>query len=237
MIIPDINRLIDQRSQKIWDEINVHYDISLKFHDKEYYIAYSINKTVIFYITENNYNKDYFAHEILHIYLYTKQIKIGGYLTIRFQGNALLSDVFSDPLIEHISNTLDHVKMLQLYLDLGFDRAKFLLDYSTPKCTNQEIELISGFINSNDALWKHSADLYLGKYFAIKSCPNNKIDYNPYLNHLKRIDDSLFFILENFWNKWLEFDIEKYDSSEYNYWGICTEFYDLLYEWTLKKQL
>ena len=111
MTVPDISKLIDERIKSIWDEINSRYDISLQFHNEANYLAYSINKTVIFYIAENNYDKDYFAHELLHIYLSTKQIRIGGYLTLRFRESALLSDIFSQPLIEHIGNTLAHIKM------------------------------------------------------------------------------------------------------------------------------
>ena len=121
MTVPDINKLIDHRTQSIWDEINCYYDISLEFHIETNYLAYSNNKTVIFYIAENNYNKNYFAHEILHVYLAVKEINIGGYLTARFRENAVLSDTFNKPMIEHIGNTLDHIKMLQKYLDLGFD--------------------------------------------------------------------------------------------------------------------
>lgn len=235
MTVPDISKLIDQRIKNIWDVINHEYDISLQFHDEPNYLTYSTNKTVVFYIERNNYCKDSFAHEVLHTYFSYKQINIGSYLILRFRENLVLSDVFSPNLIEHISNTLDHTKMLDIYLHLGFDRTKFIVDYTTPKCTSHEISLISSFINSDNLLWKHSADLYLGKFFAIKACPNNEINYTPYLEQLQQINTPLYYLLDKFWNTWLAFDIEKYNLREYNYWNMCDEFYNSLLGWTLKK--
>src|SRR5690349_18144860 len=121
MITPDLSKLIDKRSQNLWNEINNSYNISLEFHDELNYGLYRNGKNVTLYIATNNYNKDYFAHELLHILLGIKNINISGYLLIRFRENKLLSSVFSDPLLQHIGNTLDHIKMLEIYLAMGFD--------------------------------------------------------------------------------------------------------------------
>lgn len=232
---PDISMLIDKRSEVIWKEVNNHFNISLEFHGEPNYRCYSIGKTAILYVTRDSYNKDYFAHEILHIYLETKGINIGSYLILRFKENSLLLDIFSIPLLEHISNILDHIKMFQLYMNMGFDRKKFILDYHEPKCTEHEINLITLFINSNLGLWKISADAFLGKFFAIKGCPNNAINYTSFLNELNQIDTVLFKILDDFWNTWLAFDIEKYNIRDYNYWDLCDNFYTALNAWAINK--
>ena len=235
LLTPDINKLVDERSRNIWNEISKQYNISFVFYNEPNYRCYIKSKEAIIYVSQNNYNKDYFAHEMLHIYLDSKNINIGGYIIARFKENNLLSLVFTNLLIEHISNTLDHIKILPLYLDLGFERSQFIHDYTTPKCTDEEINRISTCFsfNTNLDVWKYAVDLFLGKFFAIRSCPNNTIDYSNFLDKLKQIDEKLFTILEVFWNSWITYEIEKYDMRDYNYWNFCDIFYDSLTNWIL----
>jgi hypothetical protein len=169
------------------------------------------------------------------LHLTARNINIGSYLKLRFQENGLLSSIFSAPSLEHISNILDHAKMLPMYLNMGFDRNKFIVDYDEPKCTERELNLIRLFINSKSNLWKNSVDLFLGKYFSIKSCPNDKIDYTAYLDQLCKNDSILFEILDHFWGEWMKFDICKVDLPGYTYWVFCDTFYDSVNAWALEK--
>ena len=43
-----------------------------------------------------------------------------------FWENIILAATFKQVLIDHISNTLDHIKMLPPYLEMGFDRSQFV---------------------------------------------------------------------------------------------------------------
>jgi hypothetical protein len=231
--VPDLNRLIDERSEGLWYELNSTFNVSLEFHAHPYYAIYKIDKDVTFYIPENRYEKNYFAHEILHVYLASKGINIGNYLILRVQQNPILSSVISPSLLNHISNTLDHVKTFPLYMELGFARNKFLLDYEVSKCTYQEINNISHLHKSSSKDWKSFVDQYLAKFFAIKSCTNTKIDYGTQLTRLQAIDGSLFTILDKFCNQWINFDITRYHPADYNYWDICDEFYNSIFDWVL----
>lgn len=234
---PDLEKLIDDRILPIWNEVNKHYDTSVQYHNEPYYLCYSKENKVVIYIAFNNSSKDSFAHEVLHAYLNLKKINIGSDLSILIRDDVIMSSVFSNELLEHISNTIDHIKMLPIYLDLGFNRENFIQDYNTQKCTDQEIILIKAFIDLYDPIWHFGADLYLGKYFAMHSCPNNRIDYSAFISELKNIDNSLFNILDTFWTAWISYDIEKHNIDNYNYRNIANNFYDSLKEWVnLKKQ-
>jgi len=50
-----------------------------------------------------------------------------------------LKNLLSEPLLEHIGNCLDHIKMFEKYSEMGFDPAKFILDYDKHKCSAHEL--------------------------------------------------------------------------------------------------
>ena len=118
---------------------------------------------------------------------------------------------------------------------MGFDRTQFLLDYDTPKCTAEEISLIRIFLHSDSTLQKTAAGCFVGKFFGIKACPNDKIDYSNVLDDLNAIDTHLFQILDHFWEKGLAYDINNYHIRNYNYWTLCDELCSSLEEWARKQ--
>lgn len=228
---PDISKLIDHRNQKLWDSLSGSFDITLQFHDSNEYACYYRSKVAIMYIPVSYYSIPSFTHELLHLYLDSKNIYIGAYLKLRFKANDSLVTTFTDDLLDHISNTLDHSKMLPLFLRLGFERNDFLYDYHTPKCTSGEIELINLLLRPVNSNWQLAADLYLGKFFGINSCPNNTIDYSSFLHDLKNASNSLYNTLETFWQSWLTFDLES--SHWTGYHDFCDIFIDELESWVL----
>jgi len=57
-------------------------------------------------------------------------------------------------------------------------------------------------------------DFYLGKYFAIKACPNLDFDYSDSLEGLSKIDKRLFLINEKLVNNWLQVDIDSQNIED-----------------------
>lgn len=210
MIKVDLSKLIDDRNELLWIDLNKSRDIYVKFHDEPYYGVYQINKTSTIYIPKQSYSKDSFTHELLHVLMTTKNIYIGYPLDTY----PVLKKQLYPNLVEHIGNTLQHVKMLPLYLDMGFQKDLFLSDYNDAKFTiNDELFLRKKFCIKS---WfgikfysKNAINHYIGKYFAIKACPNETFDYTGSLSVLKKLDSSLFKILDEFYNKWVEYDIDK----------------------------
>lgn len=135
----DTNGLIDNRNLGLWNSLIMVHDIEIRKEMRPDYLAFSKSGKTIISVPYDNIDPASFTHELLHIYLRTKDIFIGGGLTLSIKESEILSRIFSDNLIEHIGNCLDHIKMLPEFLDLGFDENDFLSDYSVNKLTDKEI--------------------------------------------------------------------------------------------------
>jgi hypothetical protein len=121
--------------------------------------------------------------------------------------------------------------MLPTYLKLGIEKSDFIKDYDLPKCSDGEIEFIKLFLKPGSTFWAGATDVFIGKFFDIKSCPNNTINYTNFLNELKSASPSLFNILDKFWQSWKSYDIEAIPFPEYH--SLCNTFIDDLHEWAL----
>lgn len=189
-----IDGLLDSRNSTLYKELEKNYTIKIELvNDTMKYECYSINNNSIIYVPESNICADSFTHELLHVYLRSKGIFIGARLKRKIQSSKKISIIYSEPLLEHIGNCLDHIKILPIYLELGFDRNKFIIDYDMKKCTNLEIEQIKkhwkqGLINNAQVI-----EFYLEKYFAIKACPNIDFNYGICLQELIQIDEKIVF--------------------------------------------
>lgn len=227
-------KYLDHRNQDLWNELCENFSIRLEYSKEDNYACFCQGKQASLFVDRDSVCRDSFTHELLHIYLKSKDIYLGNSIRLLVSYDEVLSKILSDNLLEHIGNCLDHIKMLPIYLDKGFRVDKFLSDYTEPKCTENEITLIRQYINAPNS-WKQAADLYIGKYFAIKSCPNLSFDYSHYLKQLNGIDSELYEILDKFWNGWINFDIYNQDAIFNNYRDLSTFLTDSLKEWAGKK--
>ncbi len=83
-----------------------------------------------------------------------------------------------------------------------------------------------------------AVDLYIGKYFAVKACPNSTINYEPLIKELKSIDEELWEILESFWESWLTYDIFKIrEAIDFDYHEMVYDFTDRLEDWQAKREI
>ena len=230
-------KFIDSRNELLWNILSHDYNITIENSADDTFGCFTKSKRAIIFIPYESTCKDSFTHELLHIYLKQKMIFIGEYLARRFQKDEILSEVFSELLIRHIGNCLDHLKMVPKFLSMGFDGTKFLYDYDTPKCSDDDCLLLSIALKRTTSSWKLAADFFLGKYFGMKSCPNNLFNYSKHLEHLQDIDNNLFSILESFWMSWEMFDIENNDPVVLCYEDFCDVFLNDLKEWTLDMKM
>lgn len=227
--------LIDSRNQKLWKKLNETHSISVQLSDCPNYACYSENNESIVYVTENNIDINSFTHELLHIFIRQKEIFIGSSIKLLINGNETLSKVFSNDLIEHFGNCLDHIKMLPIYLELGFDKKKFITDYDVNKCSKSEVQALKNGFKVRGTYYYEFVDYYIGKFIAIKSDPKQHINYPKSLKELKNIDSNLFDILENLINEWVEMPIEKVNIWDDDYHSISYKFYENLLNWTKSK--
>lgn len=231
----DIKDLIDHRNQGLWANIIDSYSITIADSSNMEYGCYTKSNTATLFVPPKNICRGSFTHELLHIYIRLKEIYIGASLQSAIRQSNTLSTIFVPALQEHIGNCLDHIKMLPVYLELGFERENFLFDYGDMKCTDYEIKQIRNHYKKNNRHHVNAVGLYIGKYFAIQADPNPAFNYLNASSSLRDIDSDLFQILETFIESWKDFDINNRDILN-SYYPIVSQFCDDLIEWTTVKK-
>jgi hypothetical protein len=229
-----MKELIDFRNEKLWTELKEHFNITFEESQNGEYSCYTQNDDVTFYYVKSNLCIDSFTHEMLHVYLRMNDCFIGGGLKNTINQSKILTSILSFELIEHMGNCLDHIKMLPIYLNMGFDREKFILDYHDHKCSNEELKFLKKNYKISKKVNPVAVDLYFGKFFAIKADPNNSFDYSSQLSVLKKIDPLLFQISERMIDFWNEIKIENRQIIDDNYHSVLFEYYENLKKWISK---
>lgn len=231
-----IKGLVDNRNSTLLKELEKNYSIKVELVDNTLeYGCYSINHSSTIYVPKSNICSDSFTHELLHIYLRSKGIFIGARLKRKTQNSEILSQIYTEPLLDHIGNCLDHIKILPIYLNLGFERSKFLIDFEKKKCTKQEVEQIKRYWKQGTKYNSQVIEFYLEKYFAIKACPNTDFYYGNIIQELSQIDEKLFSINEKLINRWLEMKIEPQDILEDDYVIIAEDYLYEMSNWVKSK--
>ena len=233
-----IDGLIDNRNSSLFKELKQDYEIKVELvNDTKKYGCYSINNHSTIYVPQSNICSASFTHELLHIYLRSKGIFIGARLKRKTQSSETLSIIYSELLLEHIGNCLDHIKMLPVYLKLGFARDKFIIDYEKKKCTKQEVEQIQTYWKQGKKYNASAIEFYLEKYFSVKACPNTDFDYTDRLQELSQVDENLYAINERLINRWLAMKIDSREILEDDYIIIAEDYINEMENWVKSKTL
>lgn len=212
-----MKELIDDRNRELWNKISNKFKVGFVKSNNHEYGCYSEGDSVTFKIGQGELSKDSFSHEMLHVYFRLHECYLGVGLSDMLLYNNRLGEILSSELIEHIGNCFEHIKMLPIYLKMGFDKSKFLSDYHELKCKSGELKyfqenyLIGGIINVK------LIDRFIGKLVAMLADPNDDFNYQRELREFKRLDSSLFLAIEKAINLWKTIDIENDDITETNY--------------------
>jgi hypothetical protein len=191
--------------------------------------VYTIGNSIKFYIPIGVYSADMFTHELLHSYIdYHEAYIAGNFKNTMWQSN-ILKQLFDLPLAEHITNSIAHTLMLPLYLEMGFDRSMFLLDYHEFKTEPGFLGQIAKYYKQANLFNLSAIRNFIGKYFAFKCDPNPAFSYDTELQQLKKIDSQLYQILENYFLRWAGYDFTNDPFSEYR--DINLDFYAGLKPW------
>ena len=232
-----MKELIDFRNEKLWSDLNEKYKILFKDSYNGEYSCYSENENIIFYIVNTNLCKASFTHEMLHVYLRMKDCFIGAGLKNTILQSKILSSMLSFELLEHMGNCLDHIKMLPIYLNMGFEKEKFILDYNTHKCSPEELSSIKRNYKIGKKVNSKAVDLYIGKFFAMSADPNESFDYSIQFDVLQKIDPLLFRLNKRMIDFWLEIKIEDRQILDDDYHSVLFEYYDNLKIWISKNKI
>ena len=235
----DTNGLIDNRNAELWNSLRTVHEIQIRKESRADYLVFSKNDKNIIYVPIDNADTASFTHELLHIYLRTRKVFIGGGLSLSIKNSEKLSTIFSDKLIEHIGNCLDHIKMLPEFIRMGYDECEFLSDYSVNKLTNDDVLKVRNHYTKSIFFKKvHNAsaiNFFIGKYFAANCCLNKSFDYQEQLIELRKIDFELFLILEKLLTNWKNFNYTNTDPFTGGYNSLLHDFIDHLEKWACGK--
>jgi hypothetical protein len=234
-MIIDLSRLVDARNRSLWETLNATLNINVEASNNNEYSCFNINKDSTIYVVPHDLCPDSFTHELLHLYLRLKQVYIGAGFTNMVQSSNTLTKIFSEPLLDHIGNCLDHMKMFQLYEDLGFSPDKFIMDFHEFKCKPTELAHLKRNYSQRSTYYTEAVDFFIGKYIAIQADFNDEFDYDYCLAELKKLDPVLYSSLERFIFAWEEFDIESEDIIANSYHFILNDLYEDLKKWLSKK--
>ncbi len=232
-----MKELLDERNQKLWDEISEYYEVEFIDSSNGEYGCYTESKNVVFTINKNNMCKDSFTHEMLHAYLKIHEFYIGNSIYLTLSGSKLFSSILSPLLIDHIGNCLDHIKMLPLYLELGFERQKFIQDYFEYKCTTEELRNFEKSYRTGKKINLEAVDPYIGRLVAILCDPNDKFNYSNELKRLRKVDDLLYRIIERLINHTKEIKLVDRKPFEDCYRTVSGNFYNNLKVWATQNKL
>lgn len=226
-------QLIDNRLESIWKLIESKYSIDFSEASDGIYGCYTIGNSATFHIDSSKFSKDYFAHEVLHAYMSSVGCHIAGSLKILIQDNSILSKVLSLKLLDHIGNVLEHIKIYPIYIELGFDKNKFTIDYFESKLTTTDIACLRSLYRS---VGYFASDRFVGKLTAALADPNPEFDYSQQLIQLRKFDPHLFDITYKMVERWklTKFDNVSVLDDDYN--TVTWEYYQGLEKWIRKKR-
>lgn len=226
-------QLIDNRVESLWKQIESKFSIAFCEASDGIYGCYTIGDSATFYIDSDKLSKDYFAHEVLHVYVSSVGCHIAGCLKNLIQDNSILSTLLTLKLLDHIGNVLEHIKTYPIYIELGFDKNKFTIDYLESKLTTNDVASLRLLYKSVDYL---ASDRYIGKLIAALADPNPEFDYSQQLIHLRKFDPHLFDITYKMVERWKLTKFENLSVLEDNYNTVIWEYYLELEKWIRKKR-
>lgn len=211
--------------------------IKLHYCTENNYGVFIRNGEACIYIPVNNYSSASFTHELLHILLSVAYgVNIGGAIKLQKNESKYLRSVISDELADHITNILEHRKMLPLFIGLGYDRMSFLSDPNHPVLTNKEVEEFKTLYKKKTIFRKNIShdvvDCFIGKYMAAQGACIGAFDYSSQLSEMHRIEPKLCAIMDSLLSRWDNYDETKEDnvlSDSYNW--IAYVFLNEIEEW------
>jgi hypothetical protein len=226
----DINQFIDERNFNLWNLLNTKFNITIENSNNGEYSCFTKNSDATLYVNPNNICIESFSHELLHIYLKYKEFYLGSSLIYVINQSRILNRLCSGKLIDHIGNCLDHLKMFEIYKELGFQNEKFLLDYHKHKLSDIELNTLKRNYKIGIKINTNVVDLFIGKLVAILCDPNPENNYKNALFTFKQLDPKLYFAVETLIEETKAFNIDSNDILV-SYRDISNNFYSNLVNW------
>ena len=230
----DVNDFLDERNRELWEYVCANHNVSIKKSNEDNYLVTTKKDGFDISVLSNDKCSASFTHELLHIWLSMKISSPYNYINKHIWKDDKFRMIFSNDLVEHIGNVLEHRKMLSKFIEMGYKRSDFMADYNTYKMDDYVLSvIISNF--KNDKIYDSlMIEEYIKKYFAIKCCPNTSFNYTRYKIRLIILDWKLFKILERFVKDW---DKLKIDDKYIDCIDITNKFCLNMSKWVKRKEI
>lgn len=237
----NLDGLIDRRNLELWTTLKSKFEIEIIKENRDTHSVFTKKDKATIRVPFRP-SIDSFTHELLHIFMKLKDIYVGGTITLHVKEDPILSKFMSDNLTEHIGNCLEHIKMLPEFLKMGFKREEFIFDYHVNKLTEKELDSIKRHFRrkplfQKEQFYSKAIDLYIGKYFAVKACPNKSFPYDKGQEELRELDNELYSILDRFMTGWEKFDYNDSDIITGGYNDIVLDLATGLSDWGRDKRI
>tara|TARA_B100000809_G_scaffold152662_1_gene150019 strand:+ start:3095 stop:3799 length:705 start_codon:yes stop_codon:yes gene_type:complete len=229
-----LNILVDDKNTDLWNELNELYEIELIASTEQNYMSKVSGKTATISIYEKDLSSASFSHELLHIYLKSKNVKIAEDFNNALKNSERINSLFSTGLKEHVTNCLEHNLMLPLFLKMGYEKRLFQSDFNEPKMNKKMLAILLERYK-NDAVYDREAlDFFIGTFLAMRSCKNKSFNYHKYYIAFQKLDKGLYDLLSEFWLDWKTYDFEDVDDD---YDKILEFFIIDLNDWVSEKTI
>lgn len=229
-----LNKLIDCKNRSLQEDLTKEFSIGIEPSFEPNYLTNFKDDDITIYVLKDDLNPASFTHELLHIFMKRNNKNVEKHLNEKIKNNDSLNYIFSLPLRDHIGNCLEHIKMLPFYLNLGYNKKEFISDYTERKMNNRLLKNLKSQFLVNGIYNREAVDFYIGKFYAMKACPNPAFDYRKFYEGFKRLDRKLFRTLNEFWEDWQTYDIEDIKDD---YDEILDLFIEDLTNWCSNKKV
>lgn len=206
----DIDNLLTEKTKELYNELIKKYSFDIlritnPITENEIWKCNIVDNEVSIKTEDKNDNKEYFAHELLHVLLDSK-----GFVDNKIIYNNLVNNsegriqyILRSNEIGHINNILAHHKMMPYFLNYNFDKSRFIADFENKIQIEPILDCIQSEIHKK-GIPNVGMTSFLCYYFALKFPSNEQFtnDYNRYLLQFSEIHNKLFLLCESIAEKW-----------------------------------
>lgn len=219
---------LDKQINKLYLDLSKDWNISFQEWNNDYCEVFLKDKNAIIYYNIQAFSNETIAHELLHIQFNKYEIRSTDYFMNNFQNHEFFKDVFTKNLCDSIGNFMEHDKMFPAFAEMGYEGEKFIQNGDKLQANVNELSKI--YLKVNGKLSPQMTDFYIGSLLSILADPLPK-NYTKHLEILEKKDKDLFQLVNDFWKKWREYDLEKRNPIYDNELDIYNQFIEDLENW------
>lgn len=226
--------LIDDLNIDLWDELSKIYEVELIASPEQNYRSKVSGNIATIYINENELSSISFTHELLQLYLKSKNVKIAEDFDNALKNSDRIDTLFSNGLKEHIINCLENELILPVFLKMGYKNQVFTADFNAPKINKKMLDILLKRYTNNGSYDREAVEFFIGTFLAMKSCNNRSFNYHKYFIAFQKLDKRLYVLLSDFWLDWKTYDFQDVDDQ---YDKILQYFINDIKNWISKKTI